>query len=98
MLVSFSARGRGRGLARAQALAHLIRDRTHVAGPEGQDQVTRPDGAEELVHHFRPVTHVSDIAAATRPDPLGQAPGMDPGDRRLARRIDVGHDAVRKSS
>src|SRR4029453_7689523 len=72
MLVSFSARGRGRGLARAQALAHLIRDRTYVAGPEGQDQVTRPDGAEELVHHFRPVAHVSDIAAATRPDPLGQ--------------------------
>src|SRR5574342_1057028 len=92
MPVSFSARGRGRGLARGQALTHLVRDRADVAGPEGQDQVTGPNGAEERLHHLGPVAHVSNIAAAARPDPLSQAPGMDPGDRRFARRIDVGHD------
>src|SRR6185295_5987918 len=94
MPVSFSARGTvaQRGLARGQALTHLVRDRTDVAGSEGQDQVARPDGAEESLHDLGPLTQVSDIPAAPPLDPLGQLPGMDPGDRRLARRIDVGDD------
>ena len=82
----------GAGRACGQALAHLVRDRPDVTGPEGQDQVAGPDGAEDGLHHLGPVAHVSDVAAAARPDPLGQAPGMNPGDRRLARRIDVGHE------
>src|SRR4029079_10316370 len=92
MPVSLSARDVRPGLPRGQALAHLVRDRSHVARPEGQDQVAGPDYAEESLHHLGPVTHVSDVAAGARPNPLGQAPCMDPGDRRLARRIDVGHD------
>ena len=81
MLVSFSARGRitGRGLTRVQALAHLVRDRADVAGPEGQDQVTGPGDAEESLHDLGPVAHVSDIAAAARPDPLGQTRAVTPG-------------------
>src|SRR6185503_20622638 len=83
MPVSFSARDVGRGLARRQALAHLVRDRSHVARPEGQDQVAGADSVEESLHHLGPVTHVSDVAAGARADPLGQAPCMDPVERRL---------------
>src|SRR5262245_3851756 len=78
MPVSFSARGTvaGRRLAHRQALAHLVRDRTDVAGSEGQDQVARPDGAEEDLHDLGPVSHVSDIPAAAALDPLGQLPAV----------------------
>src|SRR5688572_29587552 len=83
MLVSFSARGppAGRGLTRGQALAHLVRDRADVAGPEGQDQVTGPDGSEERLHRLGPVAHVPDIPAGAPRDPLGQGTGRDPRDR-----------------
>src|SRR5262245_46427899 len=94
MPVSFSARNAVArcGLARPQALAHLVRDRTDVAGSEGQDQVARPDGEEEDLHHVGPVTHVSDIPTAAPLDPLDQPSGVNSWDRRLTRRIDVGHD------
>src|SRR4029453_8306537 len=73
MPVSFSARDVGRGLARRQALAHLVRDRSHVARPEGQDQVAWADGAKERLHHLGPVTLVLDVTAGARPEPLGHA-------------------------
>src|SRR5215470_8751916 len=92
MQVSFSAQGAVRGRACGQPLPQLVRHRPDVAGPEGQDQVAGPNGVEDSLHHLAPVTHVSDVAAGPSSDPLGQAPGMDPGDRRLARRIDVGHE------
>ena len=67
------------GLARGQALAHLVRDRSHVARPEGQDQVARPGDARRMIHHLGPVAHVSDVDGPCAPDPLGQVRAWTPG-------------------
>src|SRR5262249_56504657 len=79
MPVSFSAQGDGGGRARGQLLAQLVAHRPDVAGPEGQDQVTGPNGPEDGLHHLGPVAHVSDVAAGAAPDSLGPSPAMAPG-------------------
>src|SRR5438552_10418745 len=75
----------GLGVARGQALSHLVGDRADVAGSQREHQVAGPEDPEEEVHHRRLVAQVSDVPVPalrtlrtlpTLEDAVHEAPGM----------------------
>src|SRR4029453_9776462 len=64
----------------------------HVAGPESEHEITRSGGFAQVVDDRRAIgAHVEHLAMPVGRDAVGQIAGVDAGDRRLARRVDV-HD------
>src|SRR5213593_1884307 len=76
-----------------QALQQLRAELAHVAGAERDHEIPAAGDLGEMLDDARAVAaEVSDIAMAVRPDPVGEIPARDAGDRRLAGRVDVHHD------
>src|SRR5262249_32985256 len=67
-----------------------------VPGSQRDDQVAGPHDAEEELDELPPVADVPDLPGGSGGDALGQGLGVDPGDGRLAGRVDIGeHQHVR---
>src|SRR5215467_9193753 len=80
-------------MCRVQALQQLRAELAHVAGAERDHEVAPTGDLREMLDDARAVAaEVRDIAMAVRPDPVGEIPARDAGDRRLAGRVDVHHD------
>src|SRR6266850_5044742 len=79
--------------SRVQALQQLRSELAHVAGAERDHEIAPAGDLGEMLDDARAVAaEISDIAMAVRPDPVGEIPARDAGNRRLAGRVDVHHD------
>src|SRR5215831_6286654 len=80
-------------MCRVQALQQLRAELAHVAGAERDHEVAPAGDLGKMLDDARAVAaEVRDIAMAVQPDPVGEIPARDAGDRRLAGRVDVHHD------